>query len=227
MGYAHAADMPVKATVAPVPFFLVNDNAISFTYFPDATNPGVTARTARYEVDLSHFDVWEYGTNLAVINFQQYGPENPALGLPGAYGAREGDMILQSTLGFNEMSHSKMFSNWLTKDVSLEGHFFGGINDDLLAAQPTQPGIGLQFTLNLPGTVNVAILAQKEFTRNTFEVLRPHRGLRRGKLYFWPLREANGYVERQPRVRVDAQAYSQYCRTADVPALAGYLCQRN
>ena len=41
VGYAQAADMPVKAPpVKAVPFFFVNDTSISFTYFPNSTDPG-------------------------------------------------------------------------------------------------------------------------------------------------------------------------------------------
>ena len=43
-GQAMAADLPVKAPPAPVvdvPFFLVNDNSVSFTWYPNATDPGV------------------------------------------------------------------------------------------------------------------------------------------------------------------------------------------
>jgi hypothetical protein len=169
IGFAHAADMPVKAVPA-VPFFLVNDNSISFTYFPNATDPGVIARTNRYEVDLTHFDVWRYGTNLAIINFQQYGNNDPTLGnTTGTYGERESNMVLDSTLGFNEITNSKLFSNFLLKDISFEAFGFFVVADNFLAANTTQLAPGLQFALNLPGTVNLSVLAQKEFGNNSFD----------------------------------------------------------
>ncbi len=59
VGAASAADMmPVKAP-APVPWLLVNDNSVSFTYFPGSTDPGVFGATynPRYQFDLTHFDV--------------------------------------------------------------------------------------------------------------------------------------------------------------------------
>ena len=46
MGYAHAADMPVKAPPPAPPFFFVNDTSVSFTYFPNATDPGVSGNSA-------------------------------------------------------------------------------------------------------------------------------------------------------------------------------------
>jgi hypothetical protein len=130
MGYAHAADMPVKAVPA-VPFFFVNDTSVSFTWFPKATDPGVSGGSntvpggiggagntfGRYQGAIDHFDVWQYGTNLIHAEFNQYGDQDPSLGIPGAQGSREFFGVARSTLGFNELSHSKAFSNFLVKDV--------------------------------------------------------------------------------------------------------------
>jgi len=41
-GSAFAADMQTKAPpMAAAPFFLVNDTSVSFTWYANATNPGV------------------------------------------------------------------------------------------------------------------------------------------------------------------------------------------
>src|SRR6202050_5960486 len=89
IGYANAADMPVKAPPPPPapPFFIVSDTSVSFTYFSNATDPGISgssntvpggvsgqsATFARYQGSLDHFDVWKYGTNLIHVEFDQYG----------------------------------------------------------------------------------------------------------------------------------------------------------
>jgi hypothetical protein len=181
MGYAHAADMPVK-TVPAVPFFLVNDNAVSFTWFPNATDPGVpggagsvaggipgTGNTfSRYEIDLTHFDVWQYGTNFIGFFGQQYGSQDPNTGTPGNWGDREVDLITNSTLGWNELTHSKMFSNFLVKDISFEYHMFLEEQDGGIQSESSQFAGGLQFLLNLPGTVALSVWADKEINHNVF-----------------------------------------------------------
>jgi opacity protein-like surface antigen len=184
IGCAHAADlMPVKAPPPPIPFFIVNDTSVSFTYFPSATDPGVAGGSnvvpggiagekntfARYQGSIDHFDVWEYGTNLIHAEFNQYGSQDPSLGIPGAEGSREFWAIARSTLGFNELSHSKMFSNIITKDISLEVGGNAGVQDNFLDEHTTVGKAGLQFALNLPGVVNVAVMASKEYTRNEFD----------------------------------------------------------
>jgi hypothetical protein len=188
MSCAYAADMPLKAKpVAPVPFFFVNDTSVSFTYFPNSTDPGVPGGSnvvpggiagtknsfARYQGSIDHFDVWQYGTNLIHAEFDQYGPQDPNNGIPGSAGSREFFGFAASTLGLNEMTHSKAFSNFLTKDVSLLFRITAGVQDNFLAEQTTQWAPGLQFDLNMPGVVEVGITAYKEFTHNSFDACGP------------------------------------------------------
>jgi hypothetical protein len=183
---ASAADMPVK-TPAPTPFFIVNDTSIGFVWYPRSTDPGVSGGSdtvpggifgqgnafPRYQGRIDHFDVWEYGTNLIHVEFDQYGKQDPSFGIPGAQGSRELFAFGYSTLGFNELTHSKAFSNVLTKNISF---FYGGaagFQDDFLDSHTTQGVAGLQATLNLPGVVTVALTAYKEFTRNAFDACGP------------------------------------------------------
>lgn len=189
MGQAYAADMPVKAPppVPAVPFFFVNDTSVSATWFFDATDPGVSGGSGtvpggvgdtgntmyRAQFSIDHFDVWQYGTNLIHGEFNQYGDSDPNLGVPGADGAREFFGFWTGTLGFNELSHTKAFSTPLTKDVSFMLNLTGGVENDYLSEETTQIAPGIQFTLNLPGVVNVGIAAYKEWTHNNFDTCGP------------------------------------------------------
>jgi hypothetical protein len=186
---ALAADMPIKAPpkVKEVPFFFVNDTSISGTYFFRSTDPGVSGGSDivpggigntkntfyRAQGSVDHFDVWEYGTNLIHIEADQYGKQDPILGEPGAVGSREFFSFAQSTFGFNELSHSKAFSNPITKDVSFMFRVTAGVQNNFLSEQTTQYAPGLWFDLNLPGTVGVGITAYKEFTHNEFDACGP------------------------------------------------------
>lgn len=184
VGCAHAADLvPVKAPLKPVPFFLVNDTSVSFTWFPSATDPGVAGGSnntpggifgakntfSRYQGSIDHFDVWEYGTNFIHAEFDQYGPQDPNLGIPGSNGSREFYALATSTLGFNELGHTKLFTTPVSKDVSLFVNGVAGVQNNFLSEETTQFAPGLQVTLNLPGVVNIALTGYKEFTHNSFE----------------------------------------------------------
>jgi hypothetical protein len=182
---AHAADMPVKAPppAKPVPFFFVNDTSVSFTWFANATDPGVAGSSntvpggvfgqknsfSRYSGEIDHFDVWEYGTNLIHAEFDQYGDEDPNLGITNSRGSREFFAFSRSTIGLNEVTHSKMFSNVLFTDVGVEIGGNAGVQNNFLSEETTVGVFGLNFNLNLPGTVLFAVLADKEFTHNSFQ----------------------------------------------------------
>jgi hypothetical protein len=186
IGCAHAADVapltPVKAPPKPIPFFIVNDTSVSFTYFPSATDPGVAGgsnvvpggisgeRNAlpRYQGSIDHFDVWEYGTNFIHAEMNQYGPQDPNDGIVGSDGTREFWASATSTLGFNELGHTKLFSTLLTKDVSLMINGVAGVQNNFLSEETTQFAPGLQFDLNLPGTVSIGVAGYKEFSHNSF-----------------------------------------------------------
>jgi hypothetical protein len=169
---AHAADMPVAAPVA-TPFFLVNDNSVSFTYFPGSTDPGVYGATynPRYQFDLTHFDVNRWGTNFIDFNYQQYGDKDPIQTMYGSKGSGEADALVRNTLSGNAFLGKNFFSNYITKDISFAYGGFFNVVDNFLAPHAHQYDIGAQFTLNLPGTVNLSVYAQKETHNNTYNAI--------------------------------------------------------
>ena len=87
-GFASAADLTVKAKpVAEVPFFLVIDNRVSFSWMPKGTDPGmftvnpngsVNGTTAKQVYSFTHFDAWAYGTNFFTISMFKSGHNDPA-----------------------------------------------------------------------------------------------------------------------------------------------------
>ena len=181
-GSAFAADLPAKAPAAmETPFFIVNDNSVSFTWYPSATDPGVPGDGVagnsnafnKFVGSATHFDVWAYGTNFFNIDILKSDKNNPVNDQfnPRATGSVEVYAFSRSTLGFNQLSNSKMFSSFLFKNIEFE--FGGDINteNDGLGPQKRDVVLGAQFDLNLPGTVNLSVLAYKEWNNNNFWVV--------------------------------------------------------
>jgi len=196
-GSAFAADMPIKAPApAATPFFIVNDNSVSFTWYANATDPGVargqgTGQTlflpntlgppginvnnngqsnsfSKYVGSATHFDVWAYGTNFFNIDYIQSDTHDPIQGIMGARGASEVYGFGRSTLSGNALTGSKMFSSWLFKDISFEWGGDANTENNFLAPEVRKIDVGGAFTFNLPGTVILGVVAQKEWNHNTF-----------------------------------------------------------
>ena len=136
-GFARAADLPVKAAkkAADLPFFLVIDDRVTFSWMPKGTDPGVfsvrpdgsiNGKTAKQVYSFTHFDVWTYGTNFFTISMfksDHNDPANPctnagviqtsfvSAATPAACeGATEIYGLFRSTFGGNEIFNTKAFS---------------------------------------------------------------------------------------------------------------------
>src|SRR5882757_2667414 len=141
-GFARAADLPVKAAkkTADLPFFLVIDDRVTFSWMPSGTDPGVfsvkpdgsiNGKTAKQVYSFTHFDAWAYGTNFFTISMFKSGHNDPAspciqpgltasFGVGDCAGATEIYGLFRSTFGFNEIFNTKAFSIGPLHNVSFE-----------------------------------------------------------------------------------------------------------
>jgi hypothetical protein len=194
-GLARAADLPVKAAkpVKDLPFFLVIDDRVTFSYIFTGTDPGVfslkpggqswNGNTAKQVYSFTHFDIWGYGTNFFTISMYKSDhndPANPCINsgvlssgntsLAGCAGATEFYGLFRSTFGWNEIFGTKQFTMGPLHNISFEiGADIEGENNYLAPAK--RDGVlGLQFAFDLPykGYFNVAPLAYKEINHNAF-----------------------------------------------------------
>lgn len=174
---ADVADVPVKAVspVAPVPFFTVVDNRLTYAYIPNGTDPGNAPSTAKQVVAYTHFDVWAYGTNLANLSLYKSDHNDPAApcsptGRKGCAGALDFWGFVRSTIGFNEVFDTKAFSVGPLRNVSLEVGADGKVENTALAPEKLSGVIGLQFGFDLPykGYFNVAPMYYKEVNYSAF-----------------------------------------------------------
>jgi hypothetical protein len=200
-GVARAADLPVKAVkkVADLPFFLVIDDRLTYSYQFTATDPGAfslkqgggafNGNTAKQVYSFTHFDVWGYGTNFFTISMYKSDhndPASPCIGFTAnstqnsasvnggntvCAGATEVYGLFRSTFGWNEIFGTKMFSMGPLHNISFE--IGGDVENENTYLAPAKRDIvgGLQFAFDLPykGFFNVAPLVYKEINHNTFD----------------------------------------------------------
>ncbi|MCK1742934.1 hypothetical protein IVA80_19130 [Bradyrhizobium sp. 139] len=186
-GLAQAADLPVKAaTKAPdLPFFLVIDNRVSFSWMPKGTDPGmwsvrpdgsINGTTAKQVYSFTHFDLWAYGTNFFTISMFKSGHNDPASpcvapgvtitgGLNDCAGATEIYGLFRSTFGWNEIFNTKAFTMGPLHNISFEVGMDANTENNFLAPAKRDVVAGLQFAFDLPykGYINVAPLMYYEF----------------------------------------------------------------
>ncbi|QOZ31675.1 hypothetical protein [Bradyrhizobium sp. CCBAU 53421] len=178
------APAPVKVKAPPVadaPFFIVNDNRLTYSYQFTATDPGafstrpdgtINGTTAKQVYSFTHFDIWAYGTNFFNVDMLKSGhndpasPCSPAGVLPfGPQGTCAGQTefyaIERSTLGWNELFNTTAFKAGPLRNISFEAGVDLGAGNSYYAPTTNNVVAGLQFAFDLPykGYFNVAPLA--------------------------------------------------------------------
>jgi hypothetical protein len=196
--FASAADLPYKVKakpVADVPFFLVIDNRVTYSYIFQGTDPGAYStkptggfdgKTAKSVYSYTHFDIWAYGTNFFGINMFKSDHNDPAGPCTNAgvitntgnfgntpascAGATEFFGLIRSTFGWNELFNTKAFTMGPLHNISFEVGAEGETENSYLAPNKRAFEAGLQFAFDLPykGYFNVAPLAYKEINHNAF-----------------------------------------------------------
>ena len=192
--FASAADLPTKAVkpVADLPFFLIIDDRITFSYIFDGTDPGAftkrpdgtyNGKTAKQVYSFTHFDAWAYGTNFFTISMFKSDHNDPASpctntgvlvsgGTQGyCAGATEIYGLFRSTFGWNELFNTKAFSVGPLHNISFEVGADANSENTFLAPAKRDFVAGLQFAFDLPykGYFNVSPLAYKEINHNAFD----------------------------------------------------------
>lgn len=195
-GSALAADLPAKAVVKkapppPAPFFLVNENSMSLSYAFRATNPGAGV-TGKVVSNFTHFDVWEYGTNFFTIDWLKATswatPAAPcdrgAASNPtgqGCAGYSEIYGLYRSTIGWNQLTHSKMFAAGPLTNIEFVWGSDWNTDNTTLGSQKFsyQGGLQFDFASAYHGFLNVGLFAYKEHQNDGFSAL----GLCNGGIY--------------------------------------------
>ena len=166
---AGAADLAAKkkaaaaaAAPAPAPYFLFSDTTISYRFETRANEPGSKDNVQKNVATLTHFDVTKWGTNFVNIDFLKSNHFDPADGT-NADGAFEIYGLYRGTLSGNYLAGKKALSVGPIKDVSLA--FGGDLNTKDTTFAPRKRLIvgGVQFDFDVPGVLNVAVLAGKEW----------------------------------------------------------------
>ncbi|MDB5532038.1 MAG: hypothetical protein JWO28_353 [Hyphomicrobiales bacterium] len=171
---AIAADVAApKSPASPPPFFFVNDTQISLWYETNAREPGVFnlanpngVPITKGVVSITHFDVWQYGTNFFNVDFLKSTNKDPTAGnaIGVGDGATEVYGLYRGTLSLNSLSNTKIFTvPGIIKDVSLGFGFDANTKNTTFAPQKRDVVIGPTVSFDVPGVFNVGLYYYKEW----------------------------------------------------------------
>ncbi len=163
---ASAADLGSKKPApapTPLPYFLFSDTQVSYSFYTAAKEPGPTTNgpIQKHVISITHFDVTKWGTNFVNVDFLRSNHFDPANN--SGNGALEVYGLYRGTLSGNYLAGAKTFSAGPLKDVSLEAGFDANTKNTFFAPQKRLLVAGLQFAFDVPGFLNVAVLAGKEY----------------------------------------------------------------
>jgi hypothetical protein len=173
--FANAADLPTSApaSTAPLepPFFLVNNNSISYSYEFTGTDPGV-GETPKNVLTFTHFDVWRYGTNFFNVDWLKATSSSTPTAA-GTQGYTEIYGFFRSTFGFNEIFNTRAFAIGPMTDVSLMVGADLNVDNSKLGSAKKAITAGIQFGFIAPykGVINVSPIVYKEWQHDGYTAL--------------------------------------------------------
>jgi hypothetical protein len=171
-GFANATDLPTKApaSTAPLdpPFFVVNNNSISYSYEFTGTDAGV-GQSPKNVLTYTHFDVWKYGTNFFNVDWLK-ATSTATPTASGTQGYTEVYGFFRSTFGFNEIFNTNAFAIGPLTDVSLMVGADLNVDNSKLSAEKRSIEAGIQFSFMAPykGYINLSPTIYKEWNHDGF-----------------------------------------------------------
>lgn len=170
----HVLGTNVKGPATPdggtTPFFQFQDTWVSYRYLPTAADPG-HGELAKNIFSLSHFDIWQYGTNFVNLDWLYSGKTDPAQCAEGGacfgtQGSTEFYGLYRGTLGLNALSGSTAFSFGPVKDIGLSFGLDWNTKNNAFAGSKKSIVAGAQVSFDVPGYLKASVHAYKEWNHN-------------------------------------------------------------
>ena len=181
---SHAAAADLASTPAPLPTlapmgFAFSDTQVYFTYKPYGREPGVAepapnqnagTNIKKYIFGLTHFDVWQYGTNFFNVEFLQSSYKDPPAGAAAAAytGAVEVYSLYRGTISGNAVTGTKAFSFGPVKDISLGFGVDANTKNTSFGSDKKLVVVGPRIDFDVPGVLGVQFNLAHEWNHNGF-----------------------------------------------------------
>ncbi len=148
-----------------------DDNAFRYWWGPSFREPGNSSDVGKNVISFTHADAYKWGGNFLNIDLLYSSPHSNdvvhGLNPVTDAGAAEFYVVYRHTLSLNKITGTKSFSiGPVIRDVGIELGADVNSKHNAFAARKIMPVAGVTFSLNVPGFLNVGILADKEWNTN-------------------------------------------------------------
>lgn len=164
--------LAVLASAVPAAAAEWQDSAIGYRWGYGFKEPGVVDRdgkakdVAKSIFSFTHADGWKYGGNFLSFDYLVSTSADPGTG--GTSGASEFYLVHRTDFSLNEISGSKAFAFGPVRDVSIETGIDLNTKNTQFGSGKVMPVLGPVIAFDVPGFLNVGLLAAREWNRNGF-----------------------------------------------------------
>ena len=146
-----------------------SDNSFRYWYgsaFREPANPNNVAKSV---VTFTHVDGYKWGGNFLNLNLLYSSLKDPVKGV-SSEGAAEVYAIYRHTLSLNKVTSSKSFAFGPVRDLGIVAGVDANTKNHGFTARKIMPTAGLSLAFDVPGFLNVDLLANKEWGVNSVPV---------------------------------------------------------
>jgi hypothetical protein len=146
-----------------------DDNAIRYWWGPAFSEPGNPNNVPKHIVSFTHVDGYKWGGNFLNIDLLYSNDKDPVQGLATvkSAGAAEFYVVYRHTLSLNKVTGSKAFQlGSIVRDVGIELGADVNSKNNAFASRKIMPVGGVSVSFDVPGFLNLGVLADKEWNTN-------------------------------------------------------------
>jgi hypothetical protein len=166
-----SAIVSVAFAAAPARAAQWDDNAFRYWWGPAFSEPGNPTNVPKHILSYTHVDGYKWGGNFLNIDLLYSasfkGDNVQGLNEVKSAGAAEFYVVYRHTLSLNKITGSKTFEvGGVLRDLGIELGADVNSKHNAFAARKIMPVGGLSLAFNVPGFLNVGVLADKEWSTN-------------------------------------------------------------
>ncbi|MFL5261323.1 MAG: hypothetical protein ACJ79R_10790 [Anaeromyxobacteraceae bacterium] len=146
-----------------------SDNSFAFRYGTAFREPANPDNIAKSILNFTHADGYKWGSNFLTLDLLYSNTRDPVQGAGAqvaSVGAAEVYAVYRNTISLNKVTSSSKFALGPVRDLGITLGVDANTKNHGFSARKVMPIGGIQLALDVPGFLNVGLLANKEWAVN-------------------------------------------------------------